>query len=267
MVARVGDMIVSVYRDMSRYKALVHALVVRHLSSRYRGSMLGFLWTLLSPLCLMAVYTLVFTFYVRGFEVDHYPIFLFVGLLPWIWSSSALNEGTGAVVASGHLITKSMFPPQILPLVSVVTTMINFVLSLPLLFLFMALSGRPFHATLLLVPVVVVIHLLLLLGLVLVLSALNVFYRDVQHLIANVLTLIFFLCPIIYPATSVPEKFQVTLAYNPLAALTILYHNLIIDGVIPELSLVLPLIAATAISLIIGAVVFDRFREGFAEVL
>lgn len=254
-------------KQMYKYRALIGALVVRHLSMRYRGSLLGFLWSFLSPLCLMAVYTLVFTFYMRGFAVENYPIFLFTGLLPWIWSSSALHEGTNSIVSSGHLITKSMFPPQILPTVSVLTTLINYLLSLPLLFIFMACAGMHFHLTLLALPLIIVGQFLFLLGMVLGLSALNVFFRDVQHIVGNVLTLVFFLCPIVYPVQSVPADFRFTVDWNPLAAVTVFYHQVMIDGVLPGLWQTGIFTLAVVLALGLGVTIFNRYREGFAELL
>ena len=258
---------ITTYKQIYKFRALIWALVIRHLSIRYRGSALGFLWSFLSPLCLMGVYTLVFTYYVRGFSVENYSIFLFSGLLPWIWTSSALQEGASSVVASGHLITKSMFPPQILPVVSVLTTLVNFLLSLPMLFVFMLVAGANFPVQLLLLPLVIVGHFFLLLGAVLALSALNVFFRDVQHLIANILTLLFFLCPIIYPASSVPERFRFSLELNPFAAITVLYHQILIEGVWPRIDQIAVFILMMVFAMLLGTAIFNKYREGFAEVL
>ncbi len=254
-------------RQLYKYRALIGALVVRHLSMRYRGSLLGFFWSFLSPLCLMGVYTLVFTYYMRSFAVENYAIFLFTGLLPWIWSASALQEGTNAIVASGHLITKSMFPPQILPAVTVLTTLVNFLLSIPLLFIFMAAAGMTFHASLAALPLIIIGQFLFLLGMVLALSALNVFFRDVQHIVANVLTLIFFLCQIVYPSQAVPEKFRFTVELNPLAAITVLYHQALIEGVWPSGQQLAIFSIAVAVALLGGTFIFNRYREGFAELL
>ena len=253
-------------KALYRYRALISALVTRHLSIRYRGSLLGFMWSLLNPLCLMLVYTLVFSYYMR-FSQPNYAIFLFVGLLPWLWLSSGLIEGTCSIVSSGHLITKSMFPAHVLPLVSVLVNFVNLLLSLPLLFIFMWVSGLPFHWTLVLLPVVLLAQMLLLYGATLLLGSLNVYYRDVQHLLGNILTFVFFLCPIIYPADAVPAKFQFTLVLNPLALLTTFYHSLILDGTVPPLNLVAYLFIFVLIVLLVGNMVYERYKESFAEAL
>ena len=253
-------------KALYRYRTLLGALVLRHLSMRYRGSVLGFLWSFLNPLCLMLVYTLVFRYYIR-YDKEHYAVFLFCGLLPWLWVTSGLLEGAASIVSSGHLITKSMFPAHILPTVSVLTTGINFVLSLPLLFIFMVVAGMPLHATLLLLPVLVLLQLVFLLGLSLLLSALNVHYRDVQHIVGNLLTFLFFLCPILYPIDQVPERFRFMQDLNPLASLTVCYHSLVLEGSLPPLFTVCWLLLFVVLSLLVGNMVFDRYRESFAELL
>jgi lipopolysaccharide transport system permease protein len=254
-------------KELWRFRALIGALVVRHLSIRYRGSVLGFLWSFLNPLCLMLVYFVVFKFYIRYDSVPNYTIFLFCGLLPWLWFTSAVSEGTTSIVSSGHLITKSMFPPHVLPTVAVLTTLVNFLLSLPLLFIFMAFAGMDFHAALLGLPLVIGLQFLFLLGLALGLGSLNVQYRDVQHLVTNLLTFLFFLCPILYPVTAVPEQFRFTLDINPLALFTVFYHSLILDGVWPAARAWIYLTGWVVVVLLAGHAVFNRHREGFAESL
>ena len=253
-------------KALYRYRALTGALVMRHLSIRYRGSLLGFLWSLLNPLCLMMVYTLVFRYYMR-FNQPNYAIFLFVGLLPWLWFTSSLVEGTSAISGSGHLITKSLFPAHILPLVSVLVNFVNFLLSLPLLFVFMWASGLSFPWTMALLPLVLLAQMLFIYGASLFLGSLNVFYRDVQHLLGNVLTFLFFLCPIIYPPDTVPEKLKFTLLLNPLALFTTIYHDLVLEGVVPSLSGVVYVCVWVLLMLVIGHMIYERFKESFAEAL
>jgi len=254
-------------QDLVRYRGLVGALVGRHLATRYRGSAMGFFWSLLNPLCLMLVYVLVFQYYIRFSEVPNYTIFLFCGLLPWLWTTSSLAEGTSALVSSGHLITKSMFPPHVLLFVAVITNMVNFLLALPLLFLFVAFAALPVPATVLMLPVLIVLHAVLLYGLVLILGPLNVLFRDVQHLVSNAISFLFFLCPIVYPQTVVPAKWQFTLVINPFSLLTMLYHQVLFDGVWPDLTLLGMLTAYALVALLLGTMVYERHREKFAELL
>jgi lipopolysaccharide transport system permease protein len=256
-----------VLSELWRSRTLVDALVRRHIATRYRGSFFGFLWSFLNPLCLMAVYTLVFSHYMRVAGGPHYHLMVFAGLLPWIWSTSALHEGTSALVSSGHLITKSMFPAHVLPFVSVVASMIHFLLALPILVVFMYAAGVYVTTTWLLLPLIVVLHGVMLLGAVLGLSALNVFYRDVQHLLGNVLTFVFFLCPVVYPRTSIPEKARFWIELNPLALVTEFYQMVLVEGVLPPLHQLLYFAVVSFAVLTMGVWIHQRNREQFAEAL
>lgn len=257
----------SLGRETWKFRALIEALVRRHVATRYRGSLFGFLWSFLNPLCLMAVYTLVFHYYMRFDGGPHYHLMVFAGLLPWIWTSSALAEGTASIVSSGHLITKSMFPAHILPSVSVLSTLIHFLLALPMLAVFMVLGGVSIPSSWLILPVLIGLHALMLNGLVLALSALNVFFRDVQHLVGNLLTFLFFLCPVVYPASAVPARFHFLLEANPLAVLTVSYQQVLVEGVIPPVQSFGVLAGAAIVSMLLGSIVYELFRERFAEAL
>ena len=253
--------------ELYRYRALVWALVGRHLATRYRGSILGFLWSFLNPLCLMLVYTVVFKYYMRSTVVEHYSLFLFCGLLQWQWVASSAVEGTSALVSSGHLITKSMFPAHILPVVAVFTNLAHFLFALPLLVLFLWLGGVGLKLTLIALPIIIILQTVFLTGVTLASAALNVYYRDVQHLVANLLTVLFFLCPIVYPASVVPERFRATIELNPLAVLTISYQKLMLDGVLPNSSEVVTLVVWTLFAWLVGNMIFNGYRESFAEAL
>lgn len=265
MAARMA--VTELFGEALRFRQLVSALAARHLAARYRGSVLGFFWSILNPLLLMSVYTLVFSFYIRFSTEQHYSIFLFCGLLPWIWSSSALTEGSASITGGGHLITKSMFPAQLLAIVAVITTGVNFLLSLPLLIIFMIIAGVPLTPALAALPLLLLLQFVFLTGAVLVLASLNVFYRDVQHLTANVLNFLFFLSPIIYPADVVPQKFRFTLELNPLAQFTIAYHQIFLEGTVPSAQAFGYLGLWAAIALMAGSMVYSKFRESFAELV
>lgn len=253
--------------ELWKFRALIWALVCRHLNARYRGSALGFVWSFLNPLCLIAVYSLVFRYYVRAAQVEHYSLFLFAGLLPWLWFSSGLLEATASISSGGSLITKAMFPPHILPTVSVLTHLANYLFAVPLLFGFMLFNGVSPTFALLALPLIVIIQLVFLLGLSLILSALNVHYRDIQHILGNLLTLVFFLCPIIYPASNVPEKLRFTLLLNPVALFTQMYQGAWLDGVLPHAAELVLVADISVIVFLVGCWIFNYYRESFAELV
>jgi ABC-type polysaccharide/polyol phosphate export permease len=256
--------IIQTIRDCYAHRVLIQSLVARQLRARYRGSLLGFVWTFLNPLLLMLVYSLVFSVYMR-FDMEDYGAFMFAGLLPWLWFSSSLSEGVNSIVSSGNLITRAMFPPEVLPVVSVFSNGLNFVFSLPVLFLIYLAYGVPIGPAVLALPVVMAVQLVLTLGIVLALSALNVQFRDVQHLLGSLLVFWFFLCPIIYPLSKVPGGLRIFALGNLMGALVTAYQDVLFHNRLPSWPL-LGLAAAAAVAiLLVGDALFRRHRETFAE--
>lgn len=257
----------AILAELMKFEPLVMALVARHLAARYRRSVLGVLWSFLNPLCLVLVYVVVFKYFIRFNQVENYALFMVCGLLPWIWISSALSEGTSSIVSSGHLVTKSMFPPHLLVAVSVLTSMVHFLLALPILLGLIVWYGQSFYASLLLIPVLVFGQAVFLLGLALATASINVRYRDMQHIVANLLSFLFFLCPVVYPLEVVPQQFQPLLKANPLALLIKFYHEIILYGRVPATYEVLYFSAFALLTLLAGAMIYQRSREVFAELL
>ena len=237
---------------------------MRELKARYRGSILGFLWTFLNPLILLGVYALVFSVYFR-IPMEHYSGFVFVGLLPWIWFSSSLSEGTMAITSGGSLITKVLFPGQLLPLVKVGANLLNYILSLPILLAFLAVMGIVPGPTLIWLPLVLIIHMMFMAGLALGLATLNVFLRDIQHILSNLLTLWFFLTPVLYPLSQVPPGFRRWVLINPAAMITLSYQNIFFYRKNPD-PVTLALFSLLAlVVLILGIALFEHYKETLAE--
>ena len=250
-----------------RFRTLLFALASRQLRARYRGSVLGFVWSFLNPLCLIAVYSLVFKYYIRFNDVEHYTLFMFAGLLPWIWFSSSLLEATSSISGGGSLVTKAMFPPHVLPAVVILTNLVNFLLSIPLLLGFMWIAGVGFTKLLLFVPLIIIVQLFFVTGLGLALAAINVHYRDVQHILGNLMTLWFFLCPIIYPIKNIPEAMRFTVLLNPVALFTESYHLAFLGEGAFEPWHICFLVAVSVLVFALGCSVFNRYRETFSEMV
>ncbi len=256
---------------LKRHGMLIRVLVARDLKARYRGSVLGFLWSFLNPLCLMLVYALVFSFYLRT-GTDKYAAFLCSGLLPWIWFQSSLMEGTLSIVGGSNLVSKALFPAEVLPLVPVLANLVHFLLGLPILALFLGIYKIVPSWLVVFLPVLLLIQLLLTVGFVLFLATMNVFYRDTQHIVANLLTLWFFLSPIVYESEHVPAAFQWTLKLNPMAYLTrgyqemFYYHTLHAGYAGFALGLVVLLFLSVALCL--GSYwMFLRYKDEFVELV
>jgi ABC-type polysaccharide/polyol phosphate export permease len=165
-----------------RYRLLIESLVSRELKARYRGSVLGFFWSFVNPLLMLLVYVMVFTVIQPASHLasmEPYALFLFCGILPWSWLAGSLLESSGVVIAGGNLIKKVLFPAEILPVVTVLTNMVQFLLGLPVLFGFLIAYGK-LKPTALLLPLPVLVQLVFTLGLALFVSALTVHFRDVR---------------------------------------------------------------------------------------
>src|SRR5687767_1010560 len=187
------------------YRDLLLNLVQRDLAVRYRRSALGFLWSFLNPLLMMAVFTIVFTV-VKSNSVRNYPLFVLCGLLPWNFLAGSLSGAVRSITSNANLIDKVYFPREVLPLAVVLANLVNFVLSLAVFLPLALLLGAQFSAWTLALPVIIGVQLLVVLGLALLLSALNVFYRDTELVLDVALIAWFFLTPIFYELELLPNQ-------------------------------------------------------------
>jgi len=260
MIRHLTDNAASLYRR----RELIATLVSKELKARYRGSLLGMVWTFLNPLLLLLVYSLVFSIYMRV-QMENYALFVFTGLLPWIWFTSSLSDGATAVVSSGSLITKSMFPAEVLPMVKILSNLMNYIFSLPLLFIFMLAYGVPLHRSILWLPVVMAVQLVLTLGMVYFLSAITVRFRDTQHVLGNLITLWFFLTPVIYSIKNTPEDYRRLLYLNPMTALAVSYQDIFLYGKAPDVTDLLALGLLGVVVTLIGFRQFEIGKDMFAE--
>jgi len=261
--------------DLYRHRALIAVLTSRELKARYRGSVLGFFWSLLNPLLMLIVYTVVFQTIVpnRSPSSQPYAIFLFCGLLPWNWVSAALGDAASSLLTHGALLKKILFPAEVLPAVAVLSQGIHFALALPILLAALILGALgffpapvPIGLPLVQVPVLVALQALFLFGLGLFLAALTVHFRDVRDLLATVLSLWFFATPILYPLSDVKSpKLLLLLRLNPVGPLfeawrDALFYSRWVSGT------TWALIAGVSLgAFVVGYALFDRLRDSFPE--
>jgi len=257
-------------RQLVRYRGLIQSLVARDLKARYRGSVLGFVWSFVNPLLLLGIYSFIFTTIMpsRVEGVPHYPLFMLCGILPWTWFSSSLSEAAGSLIAGGNLIKKVLFPAEVLPIVSVLSNMVHFFLALPIVLIFLLLyQHTPDALDLVWFPVVVLVQLVFTIGLSLFLSALTVHFRDLRDVLANVLTLWFFITPIIYPWFQ-PElqPYRTLFDLNPFTHLAVSYQELLFfTGDFGHWRWLLALGGVSIAVFLAGYWLFDRLRDSFAE--
>ena len=269
--------VVASLRQLLRYRALVVSLVARELKARYRGSVLGFLWTFVNPLLLLLVYSFVFGVVMPGArapDIEHYSLFLFCGILPWTWFSSSLLESSGVLISGGNLIKKVLFPAEVLPIVTVLSNMVHFFFGLTILAAFLIYYQWPVPILeLAWFPIAVLVQLVLTLGFALILSALTVHFRDIRDILGNLMTFWFFSTPIIYPFLNPKDGSEaftgwtgMLLKLNPFTHLAITYQEILyFKGPVGHWFWLLVLGAISIVWFLFGYFVFDRLRDTFAE--
>ena len=257
--------VVDHFRELYRYRVLVQSLVVREVKARYRGSALGFFWTLANPLLLLIVYRFVFTIFTRAVDKTNYSVFVFVGILPWLWLSGSITNGTTSIAQGGNLITRVCMPPQVLPAVAVLSNLVNFLFALPIAIVAAAAYRIYPSPALAFLPLVVLIELGFVYGLALLLATLTVRFRDIQFLVQNLMMVWFFLTPIAIPLAAVPEPYRTLMLVNPATPVLVPFQEILFDRSVPN-PLYLALGAAWTLVVVIAAVhVFEARRGSLAE--
>jgi len=262
-----------VARQILRFRGLLAILTARELKARYRGSVLGFLWSLANPLLLLAIYTFVFSviFKPRIPGIEPYALFVVCGLFPWIWLASSALEGSMSLVVNSGLIRKAVFPAELLPMVSVLSNGVHLLLAMPILVAGLAtarLLGYPVSGTAaLLLPVILLLQLPMIAGLAVGAAALTVYFKDVRDLLANLLNLLFFVTPILYSLSSLADRpfFWWLVRLNPFTPFTSAYQQILFFGRPPSTSLWVQMALVSLAAWGIGAGLFERLRENLVE--
>ena len=257
-------------RKLFSYRELIISLTKKELKVKYRGSVLGFLWSLLNPILVMIVYSFVFSIIMR-LGVEDYAIFLISALLGYNFLANSVNYGASSIIANSNLVNKIYFPREILPLSIIFANLMNFLFELIALFIVLAVLGYKFYMYLYLLPLVIFIQFFLVVGFTLLVSSLNVFFRDLQHLISIIMMVWFFATPIIYPLDLVPETFRKILMLNPMTLFTMLYRNIFYyvkhkQGFeMPGLYAIVSGIGISILIFIVGYFIFKKLEPRFAE--
>ncbi len=254
-------------KELWIYRSMVVSLVKRDLKSRYKGSVLGFFWMFLNPLLQLCVYTIVFSTIMR-MGIEKFYLFLFVALVPWLFFSTCLSTGSVVILGQQDMVKKIYFPREVLPIAFTVSQFINMLLSFVVIFVVVIVSKTRINpvACLYLMPVML-IEFVLSLGIVLLFSALTVYFRDLEHILSIIAMAWMYLTPIIYPVEYVPEKFVKLFYLNPMTSITIAYREILYYGRVPEGATLLNALILGVIVLIIGEILFSRLQRGFIEEL
>lgn len=264
---------VGTVRDLFTYGDLLRNLVVRDLKVRYRGSVLGFGWSLLNPLLMMGVFTLVFQVLADTDPIERYPFFLLAALVPWLFTQHAVTSAMRSVTSNAQLIKKVYFPRELLPISAILASFINFMLAYAVFWLVAIPFGLGTSIAMALIPLNMLLHLVFVLGLGLLLASVNVFLRDTEHIVEVGLLAWFFLTPIFYAMSIVPNAVFLGLdihrwvfTLNPMATLVTNYRYAFMWGFFPiRHTLVTAVIAIGLLG--VGLWLFRRLSARFAEEL
>ena len=242
------------------------------LKARYRGSILGFFWSLANPLLLLAVYTVVFTKFFPQQVVRPYPLFLFAGILPWTFFSAAILESTTSISGNAGLIKKVMFPAEALPLVVVLSHLVHFAFAIPVLLaakVIYTLTGQTtMSTTILLLPLLMLVQTLFVAGIAMTVSSASVLLRDLRDIITNLMQIGFFMTPIIYQLDYITSRpIRALLRLNPMTPFVVAYQDILFYGRLPNAFDVFLMVAYALASLALGFTVFERLRDTLAEAI
>ncbi|NWO26311.1 ABC transporter permease [Leptotrichia sp. oral taxon 417] len=255
-----------IIKELYDYREMISNLVKKDLKVRYKGSILGFLWTFLNPLLQLVVYTIVFSTIMRV-DIDKYYIYLFVGLIPWIFFASSIQVGAVSIMMNKDLIKKIYFPRIILPIVTSNSAFMNMFYSMIVVLLTILVSGIGFSKYMLLLPVVMVVQYILVLGMTFIFSALNVFFRDLEYILNIIVMMWFYLTPIVYNIDMIPERHRFWFYLNPMTGIINFYRDILYYKRMPSFNSFGGILIYGIIMIIIGYFVFEKLQKNFAEEL
>lgn len=253
-------------KELFTYKELIINLTVKELKLKYRNSALGFIWSFLNPLLMLVVYTFAFSFILKvRIPNTNFTVYLLAGLLPWTFFQGAVQASTDSIVANANLIKKVYFPREILPLTIIFSNFVNFLITLLVLFGAVAVFKVKLGFSLIMLPVSLFLLLLFVIGISLILSSLNVLFRDISHLVEVAFMAWFYVTPVIYSLTMIPAKYRIILMLNPMTLIIECIRGSMVYDTWPKISYLLCILLIDFVLLIIGYKVFTKLEKRFAE--
>jgi lipopolysaccharide transport system permease protein len=253
-------------RSSRYYRDLIVELLKKEIKVRYKNNILGYAWSILNPLAQAMVFFVAFQFILKV-KIEHYVLYLILGLFPWQWFLNSVISSSVSMIANANLIKKTVFPREYIVYAGVLNDMVHFVLSLPVLVLFLIIYHQKIYFPLILLfPALVLVQTFITLGVSLLVSSINVFFRDLERLVAILLNMLFYATPIVYALGMIPERLKFILYLNPLALLIVNYRDIFLYGEVHWNYFFLACAYAVGIFLF-GYITFNRLKSRFAEVL
>ncbi|SKA76643.1 ABC-2 type transport system permease protein [Caloramator quimbayensis] len=250
--------------ELFKYKEMLKNLVRKDLRTRYKGSFLGFLWTFINPLLMLLVYSIVFPYLLR-IQEKNYAMFLFVALIPWMFFSTSLQNGVNSIVWNNGLIKKIYFPRLILPIATATSGLMNCIYSMIVVIISLMIMDVSIKWYVIFLPLLLFIQYLLVLGFCIIFSCINVYFRDLEHILGIVLQAWYFLTPVLYRVDVLPKNLQFALKLNPMSALIISYRDVLYDGKFPNVMSLVYVFIFSIFLLIFSILIFNKLKIRFAE--
>jgi len=251
-------------QTLLEYSELVRNLTVKEFKLRYRNSLLGFVWSLLNPLAMMIMLTLVFSTLLRS-GVENFPVFLLTALLTWRFFSVSTSMSLSSIIGNAPLVTKIYFPRWLLVLSSNLANLIGSSLEFTALFPLLIFLGMRITYSVLLLPVILILEFILIIGVSLILAPLNVYYRDVNQIWDITLQAGFFLCPIIYSISLIPERYIFAYSLNPMTHVVESTRKILYYNTLPTIADFAIILVSGLLLLLAGYLIFRRLELRFAE--
>ncbi|MFD1884903.1 acyltransferase family protein [Paenibacillus wenxiniae] len=250
--------------EIYRYREMLRNMILKDLRTRYKGSMLGFLWTFMNPLLMLCIYTAVFSFIMKA-NIPHFPLFILIGLLPWNFFSQSITGGSRSMIHHADLMKKLYFPRAIIPLSVVGSNLINYLFTLMILIPALWLDGISLTPALISFPVVLILQTLLILPIVMVASLATVYFRDLEHILGVMMLVGFYLTPILFPLSFIPAAYRWLFEYNPMTTIVQAYREMFLYGQWPQIDLLWPIFLIVCGVNVIVFVVFALLQKNVAE--
>jgi lipopolysaccharide transport system permease protein len=253
--------------NMWRHRELLRHLISRNIRMQYKQSILGYAWILVNPLTQLLTLAFIFSvvFPSPPMEGASFTLFLFVGLLPWIFFSNAVLGAVDSIIGGASLVTAVYFPREILVVAAILVRFVDLIAGLIILVALILITGQAIGLATLWLPLLFLLHFIFISGLSLPLAALNLYFHDIRYLVGVVIYLWFFLTPIFYPLSQVPERFMWIYRINPNARLIETYRYALIDNISPPLGSVAIIAVLAVASLAIGYFIFKKLEGAFAD--
>lgn len=253
------------WRELYQYRQLLKSNIKKDIRGKYKGSFLGVLWSFVNPLLMTLVYAIVFPYILKN-TGEHYVTYLVIGILPWTFFTTVISQGTYCILANAGIIKKVYFPREILPISIATSGLINFLISCLIIFIFLIVSGIGFHFQILWLPLIIFIQYILLLGIIFITSAINVYIRDAEYIINFIVNMLFYATPILYNAdTFFGSKIEWVIKINPMATIIMSYRNVLFYQTNPPIKALGIVFIGSLLLVYIGYQIFRKLEKGFAE--